>query len=54
MAGEEGWILVKFKVKLSLHLITHPLFLLPQQPPMGQGFLIHEVSRSHSTTDHSR
>jgi len=23
-------------------------------PPVGQGLLIHEVSRSHTTTHHSR
>ena len=28
--------------------------LLAQQPPVGQGLLIHEVSRSHTTTHHSR
>jgi hypothetical protein len=27
---------------------------LTQQPPVGQGLLIHEVSRSHTTTHHSR
>jgi hypothetical protein len=27
---------------------------LARHPPLGQGFLIHEVSRSHSTTHHSR
>jgi len=27
---------------------------LARQPPVGQGLLIHEVSRSHSTTHHSR
>ena len=27
---------------------------LAQEPPVGQGLLIHEVSRSHSTTHHSR
>jgi len=27
---------------------------LAQQPPVGQGLLIHEVSRSHTTTHHSR
>jgi len=27
---------------------------LAQQPPLGQGLLIHEVSRSHTTTHHSR
>jgi len=29
-------------------------FLLTQQPPAGQGLLTHEVSRSHTTTHHSR
>ena len=27
---------------------------LAQQPPVGQGPLIHEVSRPHTTTHHSR
>jgi hypothetical protein len=26
----------------------------PRQPPVGQGLLIHEVSRLHTTTHHSR
>jgi len=25
-----------------------------QQPPVGQGLLVREVSKSHSTTHHSR
>ena len=29
-------------------------FFLARQPPLGQGLLIHEVSRSHTTTHHSR
>ena len=29
-------------------------FNLSQQPPVGQGLLIHEVSRSHTATHHSR
>jgi len=28
--------------------------LLARQPPVGQGLLIHEVSRLHTTTLHSR
>jgi hypothetical protein len=28
--------------------------LLARQPPLSQGLLIHEVSRSHTTTYHSR
>ena len=27
---------------------------LARQPPVGQGLLIHEVSRSHKTTHHSQ
>jgi len=27
---------------------------LAQQPPEGQGLLIHEVSRSHTTTHYTR
>ena len=29
-------------------------FFLAQQPPVGLGLLIHEVSRSGTMTDHSR
>jgi len=29
-------------------------FFLARQPPVGQGLLIHEISRSHTTTHHSR
>jgi hypothetical protein len=29
-------------------------FLMTQQPSVGQGFLIHEVSRSHTKTHHSQ
>ena len=32
MPKEGGWILVKFKVKLSLRLTKYPLFLLAQEP----------------------
>jgi len=31
-----------------------PVFFFSQHPPLGQGLLIHEVSRSHATTHHSR
>ena len=30
------------------------IFFLARQPPVGQGLLIHKVSRSHTTTHHSR
>jgi hypothetical protein len=36
---------------VSVHLI---LDLLAQQPPVGQSLLVHDVSRSHKTTHHSR
>ena len=29
-------------------------FFLVRQPPVGHGLLIYEVSRSHTTTDHSQ
>jgi len=28
-------------------------FIWPNSPPVGEGLLIHEVSRSHTTTHHS-
>jgi len=34
--------------------VTAVYFMGAQQPPLGQGLLIYEVSRSHSPTDHSR
>jgi len=30
------------------------IFFLARQPPVGQGLLIHVVSRSHTATYHSR
>jgi len=30
------------------------VFLQPPPPPVGQGLLIHEISRSHTTMHHSR
>jgi len=46
-------------VKITFHserwsLVTFVCLLLVRQPPVGQGHLIHEVSRSHTTTHHSR
>ena len=35
-------------------LVLHKFFFSPRQPPVGHGSLIHEVSRSHTTTHHSR
>jgi len=36
--------------KLTLHICL----FLARQPPVGQGLIIHEVSRTHTTTHHSR
>ena len=40
----------------SVWFVFYPLifFRLTQQPPVGQGLHGHEVSRSHTTTHHSR
>jgi len=35
-------------------ILTFCFFGGAQQPPVGQGLLIHEVFRSHTTTQHSR
>ena len=34
--------------------LSHSVFFFARQCPLGQGLLIHEVSRSHTTTHHSR
>jgi hypothetical protein len=35
-------------------VVLEVCLFLARQPPVGQGLLIHEVSRSHSTRHHSR
>ena len=40
-----------FAVKRYENLILSFFLLLAQQPTLGQGLLIHEVSSSHNTTD---
>ena len=53
------WILVSVKDSEFLdqlnpsHIFFFVLFLA-RQPPVGHDLLIHEVSRSHTTTHHSR
>jgi len=39
-----------------LYITTFWVFVCfwPDSPPVGQGLLIHEVSRSHTTTHHMR
>jgi hypothetical protein len=62
-----SWIMIEFNVSGCCgHDIESEGFIkselsdsdicwfLAQQPPVGQGLLIHEVSRSHTTTPHSR
>jgi len=44
------WIFLSASEKIILNIF----FLLSQQPPVGQALLIHEVSRSDTTTHHSR
>jgi len=42
---------------LCLHCLSSYLFVclfLARQPPVGQGLLTHQVSRSHTTTHHSQ
>jgi len=42
-------------ISLTARYIQGGLFFFwERQPPVGHGFLIHEVSRSHTTTRHSR
>jgi len=36
------------------HKIKELFIFLPRQPPVGHDLLIHKVSRSHTTTHHSR
>jgi len=42
-----------YRRELPPHVFVPSLFLA-QQPSVGQGLLIHEDSRSHSTMHHSR
>jgi len=41
-------------MEFCVYIRYTPAFFLAQQPPVDQGLLIHEVSRSHTTTHHSR
>jgi len=42
------------RVAPQLKYISLFLFIWCNSPPVGQGLLIHEVSRSHTTTHHSQ
>jgi hypothetical protein len=39
---------------MRINRIFRFIIFLVQQPPIDHGLLIHEVSRSHSTTHHSQ
>jgi len=42
-------------LNLAWHWIIFGVFFIwSNNPPMGQGLLIHEVSRTHTTTNHSQ
>jgi len=49
----------KLRIRATAFICSQPVNLSflsfwRNSPPVGQGPLIHEVSRSHSTTHHSR
>jgi hypothetical protein len=44
----------RLEPSVALWTISIKSLFWAQQPPVGQGFLIHEVSGSHTTTRHSR
>jgi hypothetical protein len=46
--------LIEVLIRGGKHVIQDVTFFLTRQPPVGQGLLIIEVSRSHTTTQHSR
>ena len=46
-------VLLSFSIGGKIKLLYTSCCLFGQQPPMGHGLLIHEVSRSHTTTHHS-
>ena len=49
---EEG--LVRSKCFITVYIALILFFLLARQPQLGQDPLFHEVTRSHTTTHHSR
>ena len=47
-------MVIIYKLQAMLKTYTHLCLFLARQAPVGQRLLIHEVSRSHTTTNHSR
>ena len=47
----KNWSFSRMVIRLTVQLY---IIFLALQPPVGQGLLIHEVSRSHTTTHYSR
>jgi len=50
----EDWSLQKYIGLINFGLSYFVCLLSAQKPSVGQGLLIHEVSRTHTTTHHSR
>ena len=47
-------VLINDSIKGWMPLQFPPIFFFGAQPPVGNGLLVHEVSRSHTTTHYSR
>ena len=47
-------VLIDDSIKGWMPLQFPPIFFFGAQPPVGNGLLVHEVSRSHTTTHYSR
>ena len=57
--SNETSVMSQFRSVYSLRdlcwlFLWESLFILAQQPAVGQGLLTHEVSRPHTTTHHSQ
>ena len=53
--GVGRWMRIfKFKMLLEDAAKSRYCLFLARHPPVGQGLLIHQGSRSHTTTHHSR
>jgi len=48
------WNAAGYEIKDYCNAYRPICLFLVQQPPVGHGLLIHEVSRSHTTTHHIR
>jgi len=48
------WFILEITQNQETILVPNFFLFLAQQPRVGQGLIIHEISRSHKTTHHSR